>query len=75
MGPLAPPKGIYPVLAATATVVTLASYMSLKTLFNSTDVAMYRSARSELSDSEDSLRRAEIAKEWVPMRWISKFYK
>ena len=70
---LSPPKGIYPVLAATATVVSLAAYMSLKTLFHSTDVAMFKSTRSEMSDSDDAFRRADLTKDWIPMRWIAKF--
>ena len=70
---LSPPKGIYPVLAATATVVILASYMSLKTLFSSTDIALFKDTRSEMSDSNDALHRADLTKEWIPMRWIAKF--
>jgi hypothetical protein len=71
----APPTGIYPVVGATLTVVALASYMSLKTLFNSTDIALFKNTRSEMSDSDDAFRRADLAKEWVPMRWIAQFKK
>jgi hypothetical protein len=75
MKAMTPPKGIWPVLACTATVVALATYMSAKSLFTSTDVALFKNTRSDMSNSEDAVRRAKASKECIPMRWIARFSK